>query len=134
VPAASPALVVVTVAVVGPVPDAGLTASQEASGVAVQVSVPLPLFEMPSDCCAGFGPPTDAANERLVGLTARVGPSTVLPYAEIGPSLYCLPVPVHVAGSVASVFDELSSVNETPPPQQRSRKASVPFDARSATQ
>src|SRR5689334_11431739 len=69
----SPALSTPTETVPAPVPPAGETVSQLASSLTVHASVPpLPLL-MASDLAAGVGPPTDAENARLVGLTTSAG-------------------------------------------------------------
>src|SRR5690348_16577831 len=113
-----------TDAVAAPVPLAGESESQLALSDALQESVPVPPFEMPSDCDGGLVPPTDPAKLRLVGLTTSTGAAAVLPYAENGPSLNAEPV-VHVPGSVVSPWVEAVSA-AVPFPQQRSRNLSVP--------
>ncbi len=132
VPTGSPEAVAAAETVAGPAPLAGLTESHDAPDVAVQPSVPPPPFETPTLWAVGSGPPTDAAKAKLAGLTTRTGANDVVPYAAKGPSLYPCPV-VHVAGSVLSVVCEFVSA-ALPPPQQRSRNASVPFGERSAIQ
>ncbi len=62
-----------TVSVDGAVPLAGLTLSQGALSLAVQLSVPPPVLVMLSVWLAGLLPPAVAVKLRLVGLTPMVG-------------------------------------------------------------
>jgi hypothetical protein len=68
-----------TAAVVGPVPLAGETESHAAPGVLLHDSDPVPLFEIPSDCDGGFGPPTEPVKLRVTGLTTSTGATGALP-------------------------------------------------------
>lgn len=56
---------VVIVRVDGAVPDEGVTEIQGALDVAVQLSVPPPVFVMFTVCAAGFVPPAVELNVRL---------------------------------------------------------------------
>src|SRR6185312_13919325 len=63
----------VTVIVPAPLPLAGETASQLALSEAVQLSVPPPALDTLSVLAAGLAPSCVPLNDRLAGLTARVG-------------------------------------------------------------
>ncbi len=131
-PAARPVMSAETVAVAGPVPLPGATASHAAPGEALHWSAPVPPFEIPSDCDGGFAPPTDPLKVRLAGLTTSTGATAALPYTEKGPSLNADPV-VHVPGRVVRpVPDAVSAA--VPLPQQRSRNLIVPVGPSSAIQ
>lgn len=68
-----PAVFALTVMVPVPVPDAGLMLSHVALSDAVQLSVPLPEFEMEMVRFAGLLPPWTAENDSDVALSPIVG-------------------------------------------------------------
>jgi hypothetical protein len=73
VPAPRPVGETSTESVDGAVPDAAATDSHVALVVALQLSVPPPLFVIWMDCAAGIVPPTVQANWKLAGVTTMVG-------------------------------------------------------------
>jgi hypothetical protein len=73
VPGAKPAVFTFTATVPLPEPEAGLNVSQEALSLALQVSVPPPVFAILMVLAAGFAPPTLSVKDRLVGLSPMVG-------------------------------------------------------------
>jgi hypothetical protein len=99
VPAARVASLTVTVAVPVPEPEVGLTVSQEAFSLALQLSVPPPVFAMLIVLATGFAPPTLPVKARLVGLSPIAG--VVLPLAVtamvIGMTRVVMPLPEIVA-------------------------------------
>jgi hypothetical protein len=56
-----------------PNPEAGLTVSQETFSLALQVSVPPPVFAMVMLWAAGFTPPVLPVKARLTGLSPIAG-------------------------------------------------------------
>jgi uncharacterized membrane protein len=73
VPALNVPLVTLSVTTLFPVPEAGLSVSQEALSLAVHVSVPLPVLLMLKVWGAGLAQPIIAVKERLVALAPMAG-------------------------------------------------------------
>ncbi len=72
-PGARPAIDGVAVTVPGAVPLAGLSDSQDADSVALQLIVPPPVFVTSKLCADGFAPPWVAVNDMVVLDTASTG-------------------------------------------------------------
>ena len=72
-PAASPAMFTLAVIVPAFVPLAGVSVSQAALSLAVQVSVPLPVLITPIVFAAGLAAPAAPEKARLVGLRPITG-------------------------------------------------------------
>ena len=72
-PAESVPVATVTVTVLFPVPDAGLSVSQAALSPAVQLKVPPPVLLTLKAWLAGLPPPCCAVKVRLVGLAPMAG-------------------------------------------------------------
>jgi hypothetical protein len=102
------------------VPDAGDTLNHDvlddaALAVAVQASVPLPLFAIWIDSAEGVVPPAVYANCRLAGVTAIMdgfGTAAIIAMESVPVAAYTVMVtkPVKVAGSaavIAVLFHEL---------------------------
>lgn len=83
VPAVIPAVFTLRVADPVPVPDAGLTLSQAALSVTVQLNEPPPVLEIVSGCALGLTPPCVAVNEKLDGLVPMVGGADKVKETEI---------------------------------------------------
>jgi hypothetical protein len=73
VPALNPVVLTLTVRDPFPVPDDGLTLSQAAFSVALQLSVPEPVLVMVIVWLAGFVPPWTPVNDKFVVLKPMVG-------------------------------------------------------------
>ena len=73
------------------VPLAGLSVNQAALSLAVQVSVPLPVLDIPIVCAVGLAAPAAPEKARLVGLSPIEG--VALPDATVMVMGICLVVP-----------------------------------------
>jgi len=69
VPAAKPARFALAVIVPAFIPLAGVSVSQVALPLAAQVSVPLPVLDIPIVCAAGLVPPAVPEKVRLLRLS-----------------------------------------------------------------
>jgi hypothetical protein len=92
-------LAALTVAVALPVrdPEAGLTVSQRAFSLALQVSVPPPVFAMLMVCAAGLAPPALPVKARLVGLSPMAGVVVEVVRVKVMGTCLVIPPPVIVA-------------------------------------
>jgi hypothetical protein len=97
VPAVRFAALTATVAVPVPEPEAGLTVSQEAFSLALQLSVPPPVFAMLIVWAAGVAPPTLPVKAKLVGLSPMVGFVVDVIRVSVMGTCLVMPPPVIVA-------------------------------------
>ena len=96
-PAASPAVFTLADIVPAFVPLAGVSVSQAALSLAVQVKVPLPVLEILMGLGAGFVPPTVPVNVRLVGLKPIAGVTLPEVTVMVMGTCFVMPPPEMVA-------------------------------------